>query len=101
MIAMTQESTDKDDWHSNITSVAGEVVDVTVYPPPNCAVGKWKFTFQTYTLNSQGEANLQSIHNEQRTLYILFNAWCKGRFDVFNFHTAASHGKKNIVSTKY
>lgn len=66
---------DSSRWDARTHRVDGNVITVQVHVPANVAVGVWRLRVST---KQQGSRAIRSFDVRER-MYILFNAWCKGR----------------------
>ena len=62
-------------WDSRMYKVDANVVTVQVQIPANVAVGIWRLRAST---KQQGSRNIKSFDAREK-IYVLFNAWCKGK----------------------
>ena len=73
------------DWVGCIKSVKiadGESeVTVTVRPAANCPVGKYKLMVKYFReVDGQEKRFSKKLETEEEEIYILFNAWCQGKW---------------------
>lgn len=67
---------DSSRWDARTHRIDGNIVTVQVHIPANVAVGVWRLRVST---KQNGSRLIKSFDSRER-IYVLFNAWCKGKF---------------------
>ena len=71
-------------WGMRIGSTSGATVSLTVMPPADAFVGEYSVYVETKTKKPHSEEEMSFRQKRPEKIYILFNAWVKGK-----------HGGKN------
>ncbi|XP_076469989.1 hemocyte protein-glutamine gamma-glutamyltransferase-like, partial [Babylonia areolata] len=70
---------DKDEegqWGAKVAQQSGKSLTLTVFTPPDCIVGKWRFKVGVVKRSDTQTAVYR--YNHRDPIYMLFNPWCKG-----------------------
>ncbi|XP_076469796.1 hemocyte protein-glutamine gamma-glutamyltransferase-like [Babylonia areolata] len=69
---------DKDEegqWGAKVAQQSGKSLTLTVFTPPDCIVGKWRFKVGVVKRSDTQTAVYR--YNHRDPIYMLFNPWCK------------------------
>ena len=64
-------------WTTNLQTVTGNEIEVSITTAPNCIIGDWRLSIHT-----GGKGHALSRYNHGEPIYILFNPWCKSMCSV-------------------
>ena len=68
------------EWGAKIDNQADKTLDITVFTPPDCFVGKWDI--KVHTVKQRDKKTVVFKYNHKERFYMLFNPWCRGMFHV-------------------
>ncbi|KAK6174749.1 hypothetical protein SNE40_017970 [Patella caerulea] len=63
------------EWGAQISKQDGNLLDLTIFTPPNCYIAKWKLKVDVLKKADRKTTIYRYSHGEP--VYILFNPWCK------------------------
>ncbi|XP_067932064.1 hemocyte protein-glutamine gamma-glutamyltransferase-like [Watersipora subatra] len=65
------------DWSVRVGCVSTNRVELFITSPASCAVGKWKFQFDTIAFDNCGDVVSLMSDSVNAECYLLFNSWCR------------------------
>ncbi|XP_033754204.1 hemocyte protein-glutamine gamma-glutamyltransferase-like isoform X2 [Pecten maximus] len=65
-------------WGAAIKEKKGNTVNLNIFTPPNCYVGKWSFQVRAFSKSTnRDKPGVCKVYSHSQLIYILFNPWCK------------------------